>query len=161
MGRIGKEATGISVRLDSLDRAIATCFCHLRTAVVSLSHAGHWTENHDVVQFLRDGQEGRIPVRGQDRVPISPRDGVGHVFPLPSPPLREDADGLHVGGGLPRQEEVVQRAPIDKTDYDWKKYPVIHIDFTNCWKKKVDRLAFWLKKVLLQTAISYGIAPLD
>ena len=84
--------------------------CHKRTAVVSLRHAGHRTEDHDIIQLLRDNPEGRIPVRGQDRIPVSPRDGVGHVFPLPSPPLREDVDRLHVGGDLPRQEGAVQRA---------------------------------------------------
>ena len=136
-------------------------FCQLRMAVVCMETCrpqGRKSRRRTV----SSRRSGRIPVRGQDRVPafLCPS-GRQHVLPLPTPPFREDADGLHVGGGLPRQEEVVQRAPIDKTDYDWKKYPVIHIDFTNCWKKKVDRLAFWLKKVLLQTAISYGIGPLD
>ena len=105
---------------------------------------------------------GRIPARGQDRVPAFPcPSGRQHVLSFPSPPFREDADGLHVGGGLPRQEEVVQRAPIDKTDYDWKRYPVIHIDFTNCWKKTAEGLKSWLKKAMSQTAVCYGIAPLD
>ena len=59
------------------------------------------------------------------------------------------------------RRELCKGLAIDALDYDWKKYPIIHIDFTNCWKKKVDRLAFLLKKVLLQTAVCYGIAPLD
>ena len=56
-------------------------------------------------------RSGRIPARGQDRVPAFPcPTGRQHVLPLPSPPFREDADGLHVGGGLPRQEGAVQGA---------------------------------------------------
>ena len=83
------------------------------------------------------------------------------MLPLPSPPFREDVDGLHIGGDLPRQEEVVQRAPIDKTDYDWKRYPVIYIDFGNCGRNTAEDLEAWLKKAMRQVALSYGIAAPD
>ena len=59
------------------------------------------------------------------------------------------------------RRELCKGLTIDALDYDWKKYPVIHIDFTNCWKKMAEGLKSWLKKAMIQTAVCYGIAPLD
>ncbi|MDY6343161.1 MAG: AAA family ATPase, partial [Sphaerochaetaceae bacterium] len=38
------------------------------------------------------------------------------------------------------KRELFKGLAIDALDYDWKKYPIIHIDFTNCWKKTADAL---------------------
>ena len=59
------------------------------------------------------------------------------------------------------RRELCKGLAIDALDYDWKKYPIIHIDFTNCWKKTAEGLKSWLKKAMIQTAVCYGIAPLD
>ena len=59
------------------------------------------------------------------------------------------------------RRELFKGLAIDALDYDWKKYPIIHIDFTNCWKKTAEGLKSWLKKAMIQTAVCYGIAPLD
>ena len=133
--------------------------CHKRRAVVCLSHEQATASHHDGERLVRESPARGLRVRGQDRVPAFPcPSGRQHVLPFPSPPFREDVDGLHVGGNLPRQEEVVQRAPIDKTDYDWKRYPVIYIDFGNCGRNTAEDLEAWLKKAMRQVALSYGIA---
>ena len=59
------------------------------------------------------------------------------------------------------KRELFKGLAIDALDYDWKTYPLIHIDFTNCWKKTAEGLESWLKKAMIQTAVCYGIAPLD
>ena len=59
------------------------------------------------------------------------------------------------------KRELFKGLAIDALDYDWKTYPIIHIDFTNCWKKTAEGLESWLKKAMIQTAVCYGIAPLD
>ena len=59
------------------------------------------------------------------------------------------------------KRELFKGLAIDQTDYDWKTYPVVHIDFGNCGKKTPTDLERWLKKNLQQIAQSYSIAPLD
>ena len=59
------------------------------------------------------------------------------------------------------KRELFKGLAIDALDYDWKKYPIIHIDFTNCWKKTADALDGWLKDRLEEVADSYGVGPLD
>ena len=59
------------------------------------------------------------------------------------------------------KRELFKGLAIDQTDYDWKTYPVVHIDFGNCGKKTPTDLDRWLKKNLQQIAQSYSIAPLD
>ena len=59
------------------------------------------------------------------------------------------------------RRELFKGLAIDKTDYDWKPYPIIHIDFTNCWKKTADALDGWLKDRLEEVADAYGTGPLD
>ena len=59
------------------------------------------------------------------------------------------------------KRELFKGLAIDSLDYDWKTYPIIHIDFTNCWKKTADALDGWLKDRLEEVADSYGVGPLD
>ena len=59
------------------------------------------------------------------------------------------------------KRELFKGLAIDALDYDWKKYPIIHIDFTNCWKKTADALDGWLKDRLEEVADAYGVGPLD
>ena len=59
------------------------------------------------------------------------------------------------------RRELFNGLAIDALDYDWKKYPIIHIDFTNCWKKTADALDGWLKDRLEEVADAYGVGPLD
>ena len=59
------------------------------------------------------------------------------------------------------RRELCKGLVIDALDYDWKKYPIIHIDFTNCWKKTADALDGWLKDRLEEVADAYGTGPLD
>ena len=59
------------------------------------------------------------------------------------------------------KRELFKGLAIDQTDYDWKTYPVVHIDFGNCGKKTPTDLERWLKKNLQQIAQFYSIAPLD
>lgn len=46
---------------------------------------------------------------------------------------------------------------IDKTDYDWKEYPVIHIDFSKCQEKTADNISDWINDAVLFTAKEYDI----
>lgn len=52
---------------------------------------------------------------------------------------------------------------IAGTDYDWKKYPVVHIDFTDCGKDNPEDLAAWLCGRLDSIASSFRVdlAPWD
>ena len=59
------------------------------------------------------------------------------------------------------RRELFKGLAIDKTDYDWKTYPVIHIDFGNCGRNTAEDLEAWLKKAMRQVALSYGIAAPD
>ncbi|MDD7200555.1 MAG: AAA family ATPase [Sphaerochaetaceae bacterium] len=59
------------------------------------------------------------------------------------------------------RRELFKGLAIDQTDYDWKTYPIIHIDFGNCREKTAEGLESWLKKAMIQAAVCYGIAPLD
>ena len=46
---------------------------------------------------------------------------------------------------------------IDSTDYDWKTYPVVHIDFGWCGKNTSRDLDAWLKDRVREIAESYGV----
>ena len=46
---------------------------------------------------------------------------------------------------------------IDQTDYDWKTYPVIHIDFGDCPSSTKDELEIWLRNVILDFCDTYGV----
>ena len=59
------------------------------------------------------------------------------------------------------RRELFKGLAIDKTDYDWKPYPIIHIDFGDCGKSTPEGLDGWLKDRLEEVADSYGVGPLD
>jgi len=59
------------------------------------------------------------------------------------------------------RRELFKGLAIDALDYDWKTYPVIHIDFGNCGRNTAEDLEAWLKKAMRQVAASYGIAVPD
>jgi len=46
---------------------------------------------------------------------------------------------------------------IDSTDYDWKEYPVIHIDFGKCQKTTAIELRSWLNRNLIKIGESYNV----
>ena len=59
------------------------------------------------------------------------------------------------------KRELFKGLAIDALDYDWKTYPIIHIDFGNCGRDTAEDLEAWLKKAMRQVALSYGIAAPD
>ena len=59
------------------------------------------------------------------------------------------------------KRELFKGLAIDKADYDWKTYPIIHIDFGDCGKSTPEGLDGWLKDRLEEVADSYGVGPLD
>ena len=59
------------------------------------------------------------------------------------------------------KRELFKGLAIDKTDYDWKPYPIIHIDFGDCGKSTPEGLEGWLKDRLEEVADSYGVAAPD
>ena len=59
------------------------------------------------------------------------------------------------------RRELFKGLAIDKTDYDWKPYPIIHIDFGDCGKSTPEGLDGWLKDRLEEVADAYGTGPLD
>ena len=59
------------------------------------------------------------------------------------------------------KRELFKGLAIDKADYDWKTYPIIHIDFGDCGKSTPEGLDGWLKDRLEEVADAYGVGPLD
>ncbi len=57
------------------------------------------------------------------------------------------------------RRELFKGLYIDSTDYDWKEYPVIHIDFGLCGAKNAENLAAWINDKLDDTASAYGLIP--
>ncbi len=46
---------------------------------------------------------------------------------------------------------------IDSTDYDWKKYPIIHIDFGKCAALNKEDFSLWLNEKIDDIALLYDI----
>ena len=59
------------------------------------------------------------------------------------------------------RRELFKGLAIDALDYDWKAYPIIHIDFGDCGKSTPEGLDGWLKDRLEEIAGAYGAGPLD
>jgi len=55
------------------------------------------------------------------------------------------------------KRELFKGLAIDQTDYDWKKYPIIHIDFSNCSEKTAEDLNTWLCERLDSIARPYRL----
>jgi hypothetical protein len=63
-----------------------------------------------------------------------------HLLHVPSAPLWQVADRLDPQGDIPREEGPLQGACHHDKEYDWKEYPVIHLDMANCNAKNAVRL---------------------
>ena len=59
------------------------------------------------------------------------------------------------------KRELFKGLAIDQSGYDWKTYPVIHIDFGDCGKSTPEGLDGWLKDRVEEIAEAYGVGPLD
>ncbi len=59
------------------------------------------------------------------------------------------------------KRELFKGLAIDALGYDWKTYPIIHIDFGDCGKSTPEGLDGWLKDRLEEVADAYGAGPLD
>ncbi|MDY5500415.1 MAG: AAA family ATPase [Sphaerochaetaceae bacterium] len=59
------------------------------------------------------------------------------------------------------RRELFKGLAIDALDYDWKTYPIIHIDFGDCGKSTPEGLDGWLKDQIEEIADLYGVGPLD
>ena len=55
------------------------------------------------------------------------------------------------------KRELFRGLAIDKMDYDWKEYPVIHLDFGTCVAENKEEMAAYLLHELDRTARDYGI----
>ena len=55
------------------------------------------------------------------------------------------------------RRELFKGLAIDATDYDWKEYPVIHIDFGLCAAETAEELAKWLNTVMGNIAEDYSV----
>ena len=55
------------------------------------------------------------------------------------------------------RRELFKGLAIDKKDYDWKEYPVIHLDFGNCDVGTPERLEVYLNHLLDMAANELGI----
>ena len=60
-------------------------------------------------------------------IPLSVRKATCASSPDPAVSGRRTLEAVFQG-----RRELCKGLAIDALDYDWKKYPVIHIDFTNC-----------------------------
>ena len=55
------------------------------------------------------------------------------------------------------KRELFKGLAIDALDYDWKTYPIIHIDFSNCSEKTAEDLNTWLCERLDSIARPYRL----
>ena len=55
------------------------------------------------------------------------------------------------------RRELFKGLAIDALDYDWKPYPIIHIDFSNCSEKTAEDLNTWLCERLDSIARPYRL----
>ena len=55
------------------------------------------------------------------------------------------------------RRELFKGLYIDTTDYDWKEYPVIHIDFSECGAKTPDEIERWIGERLIAIGEEYGV----
>ena len=55
------------------------------------------------------------------------------------------------------KRELFKGLYIDSTDYDWKEYPVIHMDFSLCQEETKKGVSEWINDKLLEIANEYGV----
>ncbi len=58
---------------------------------------------------------------------------------------------------LKGKRELFKGLWIDSTDYDWKEYPVIHLDFSKCTEDSASGVSDWINRQVIDIASSYGI----
>ena len=58
---------------------------------------------------------------------------------------------------LKGKRELFKGLWIDSTDYDWKEYPVIHLDFSKCTGDSASGVGDWINRQVIDIASSYGI----
>lgn len=56
------------------------------------------------------------------------------------------------------KRELFRSLAIDSLDYDWKTYPVLHIDFGKCQAKNPEETEDWINFTLGRIASEYGLA---
>ena len=136
--------------------------CHKRRAVVCLRHEQATASHHDGERLVRESPAGGYVYVDKTAYLHSLVRQEGNMCFLSRP--RRFGKSLTVStleAVFQGRRELCKGLAIDALDYDWKKYPIIHIDFTNCWNKTAEGLKSWLKKAMIQTAVCYGTAPLD
>ena len=55
------------------------------------------------------------------------------------------------------KRELFKGLYIDSTDYDWKEYPVIHIDFSKCARSTSEEIKKWINNQIMGIATLYNI----
>ena len=58
---------------------------------------------------------------------------------------------------LKGKRELFKGLWIDSADYDWKEYPVIHMDFSKCVEDSASGVGDWINREVIDIASSYGI----
>ncbi len=58
---------------------------------------------------------------------------------------------------LKGKRELFKDLYIDSTDYDWKEYPVIHIDFSRCIENSASDIGDWINRQIIDIGTYYGI----
>ena len=56
------------------------------------------------------------------------------------------------------KKELFNNLYIGSSDYDWKKYPIIHIDFGKCGATSGEEVSTWLNNKLNDIALGYNIS---
>ena len=55
------------------------------------------------------------------------------------------------------KRELFKGLYIDLSDYDWKVYPVIHLDFSKCVRSSASGVSDWINSQIVRIASLYGI----
>ncbi len=55
------------------------------------------------------------------------------------------------------KRELFKDLYIDSTNYDWKEYPVIHLDFSTCIGDSSSDISDWINRKIIDIGISYGV----
>ena len=57
------------------------------------------------------------------------------------------------------QRKLFKGMAIDNTDYDWKEYPVVHLDFSDCKANTPDSFCSYLDEMVQCESDAFGITP--
>ena len=105
-------------------------------------------------KFIRVSDNKQLSLCRQDRVPLqSDCSRTWNVFLCTSKKIRQDTlEAIFQG-----KRELFKGLFIDSTDYEWKTYPIIHIDFGNCQASSASELKGWLQRLLEKIALNYSL----